>query len=343
MTGNLEIVAPSDTAELYFQEGKLYHCAVKGLEGDGAVVEIAAWEAGNYAFYPDKTIEKMTVRNRLDNLLMEGMTLVDHTRSLTEAGMTMESYVIRLVPGITEHQFEQMVAQGIPADLNFQKQLYQAVDDKTQMVEILRRFPFPKRFWIPTIFNLMQCKLIRFTDETPEGAVPAQLQASAVPGVEPLQVDWQQVRSLEKSLTRSDTGIYSYPALLLFLEKEFARNERFHRPFSLIVIEGGVLKGDKMQPLGAELMKALAARIEKLKRKTDTITHFEMFSMAILLPETMSASAKGFLSTLNEAIYKGEIMPGVPNESIKLVFGVAGIPDECTSLEMLLALAKPRG
>ena len=343
MTGNLEVVAPNDTAELFFQEGKLYHCSVQGLEGDAAVVELAAWESGEYAFYPDKAIDKMTVRNRLDNLLMEGMTLLDHAKSLAAAGMTMESYVIRLVPGITEHQFEQMVSQGIPADLNFQKALYQAIDDKTQMVEILRRFPFPKRFWLPTIFNLANCKLIKFVEEAPPGAHPAQPQSAPVPGVEPLQVDWQQVRSLERGLTRSDTGIYTYPALLFFLEREFARNERFHRPFSLIIIEGAIVKGDKMQPLGAEVMKALAQRIEKLKRKTDTIAHFEMFNMAILLPETVPHSARGFLNTLTDAIYKGEILPGVPNESIKLVFGVSGIPEECTSLEMLLALAKPRG
>lgn len=341
-TGNLEIISANDTAELYFQEGKLYHCAVKGVEGDGAVVELASWDSGDYSFYPDITLDKMTVRNRLENLLMEGMTLVDHSKSLAAAGMTMESYVIRLVPGITEHQFEQMVAQGIPADLNFQKSLYQTIDDKTQMVEILRRFPFPKRFWVPTIFNLMQCKLIKFVDAPPHAAQPAPVQVPATAGIEPLQVDWQQVRTTERSLMRSDTGIFSYPALLLFLEREFARSERFHRPFSLIVLECGIVKAEGIQPLSADGLKALAQRIDKLKRKTDTITHFEMFGLAILLPETLSASARGFLSTLSEAIYKGEIMPGVPNESIKLDFGVSGIPDECTTLEMLLAMAKPK-
>ncbi len=146
MTGNLEIVAANDTAELYFVEGKLTHCSIKGMEGDNAVIELSSWESGEYAFYPDLTTEKQTIRNRLENLLMEGMTLVDHLKGLQALGMTLESYVIRNIPGITEPQFEQMVKQGIPADLNFQKSLYQTVDDKTQMVEILRRFPFPKRF-----------------------------------------------------------------------------------------------------------------------------------------------------------------------------------------------------
>ncbi|HIN66073.1 MAG TPA: DUF4388 domain-containing protein, partial [Candidatus Obscuribacterales bacterium] len=342
MTGNLEIVATNDTAELYFQDGKLYHCSVKGVEGDGAVVELASWDSGDYSFYPDLTIDKMTVRNRLENLLMEGMTLLDHTKSLAACGMTMESYVVRIIPGITEHQFEQMVAQGIPADWNFQKSLYQTIDDKTQMVEILRRFPFPKRFWVPTIFNLMQCKLIKFVDAAPHTAPAAQPQAQAAAGIEPLQVDWQQVRTLERTLMRSDTGIFSYAALLLFLEREFARNERFHRPFSLIVIEGGVVKPEGIQPLSADGLKLLAQKIDKLKRKTDTITHFEMFGLAILLPETLSASARSFVSTLTEAIYKGELIPGVPNESLKLEFGVSGIPDECSTLEMLLALAKPK-
>jgi len=38
MTGNLEIITPNDTAEMYFTEGKLYHCSLRGMEGDGAVV-----------------------------------------------------------------------------------------------------------------------------------------------------------------------------------------------------------------------------------------------------------------------------------------------------------------
>jgi hypothetical protein len=341
MTGNLEIVAANDTAELYFREGKLTHCSVKGMEGDSAVIELAAWESGEYAFYPDVTTEKQTIRNRLENLLMEGMTLVDHLKGLQALGMTLESYVIRTTPGITEPQFEQMVAQGIPADLNFQKSLYQTVDDKTQMVEILRRFPFPKRFWVPTVFSLAHCKLISFAD-APVGKTATDQAPPAVPNtspIEPMQVDWQQVRATEKFLTRSDTGIFSYPALLLFLEREFARNELFQRPFSLIVIEAG-LAGN--QPLKSEGMKAIAQRIEKLKRKTDTLTHFEMFGLAILLPETLTASARGFVTTLRDALYSAEMVPGIANESIKLDFGASGIPDECKSLEMLLAMAKPK-
>ncbi len=342
MTGNLEIVATNDTAELFFKDGKLYHCAVRGMEGDAAVVELASWESGEYAFYPDLSSEKQSVRNRLENLLMEGMTLVDHLKSLQTSGMTMESFVIRTTPGITEAQFEQIVSQGIPADLNFQKSLYQTVDDKTSMVEILRRFPFPKRYWVPTVFSLTHCKLIAFAS-APTQTAPVVVAAQTQP-VQPVQVDWQQVRTTERTLTRSDTGIFSYPALLLFLEKEFARNELFNRPFSLLVMDVGIAKGDSQQaqPLNVEGMKALALRIEKLKRKTDLLTHFEMFGLAILLPETSVASARGFLVTLSEALYKSEIVPGIPNESIKLECGVAGIPDDCKSLEILLALAKPK-
>lgn len=343
-TGKLEIVAANDTAELFFREGKLVHCSVKGMEGDSAVIELAAWESGEYAFYPDLTTEKQTIRNRLENLLMEGMTLVDHLKSLQAFGMTLESYVIRTIPGITEPQFEQMVAQGIPADLNFQKSLYQTVDDKTQMVEILRRFPFPKRFWVPTVFSLAHCKLISFAD-APAGKAAASPSPPVVADggqVEPMQVDWQQVRATEKFLTRSDTGIFTYPTLLLFLEREFARNELFQRPFSLIVIEVGLVKADGNKPLTSEGMKALAQRIEKFKRKTDTLTHFEMFGLAILLPETLTASARGFVTTLRDALYSAEMVPGIANEAIKLDFGASGIPDECKSLEMLLAMAKPK-
>ncbi len=183
--------------------------------------------------------------------------------------------------------------------------------------------------------------MISFAD-APAGKAALDQAPSAVPStsaVEAMQVDWQQVRATEKFLTRSDTGIFTYPALLLFLEREFARNELFQRPFSLIVIEVG-LAGN--QPLKSEAMKALAQRIEKFKRKTDTLTHFEMFGLAILLPETLTASARGFVTTLKDALYSAEMVPGIANDAIKLEFGASGIPDECKSLEMLLAMAKPK-
>lgn len=338
MTGNLEIIATNDTAELYFTEGKLYHCALRGMEGDGAVVELVSWESGDYAFYPDISADKTTVRVRLENLLMEGMTLVDHHKGLQALGMTLEKYVLKKMTGITEVEFEQVVAKGVPADLNFQKQMYQAIDDKITVVELLRRFPFPKRFWVPTLFNLAHCKLVGFAD-APLSQEPQSANQSSI---EPMPVDWSQVRTAEKTLTRLDTGIFSYPALLLFLEKELERNELFNRPFSLIVLEVGIINGLQTQPFNTEGMKILAQRIEKLKRKTDIIAHFETFSLAILLPETVVASARGFHITLLEALYKSEILPGIPNESIKLECGVSGIPDECKTVETLLAMAKPK-
>lgn len=338
MTGNLEIIATNDTAELYFAEGKLYHCALRGMEGDGAVVELVSWESGDYAFYPDISADKTTVRVRLENLLMEGMTLVDHYKGLQALGMTLEKYLHKNMTGITEVEFEQVVAKGVPADLNFQKQMFQAIDDKTTVVELLRRFPFPKRFWVPTLFNLAHCKLVGFVDAPPSQEVQALNQSS----VEPMLVDWSQVRTTEKTLTRLDTGIYSYSALLWFIEKEFARNELFNRPFSLIVIDVGIINGQQVQPLTSESMKNFAQRIEKLKRKTDIIAHFETFGLAILLPETIVASARGFHITLAEALYKSEILPGIPNEAIKLECVVSGIPDECRTIETLLAMAKPK-
>lgn len=340
MSGNLEIIGANDTAKLYFQDGKLSHCSMRGLEGDGAVVEIVGWESGEYAFYPDLLSEKQTVRNRMENLLMEGMTLVDHYKGLQGFGMSLESYLVRNMPNISEAEFERVVAQGIPADLNFQKSLFQTIDDKTQLMEILRRFPFPKRYWVPTLFNLIHCKLVSFTDK-PAGQ-PETTAAAIANQIAPAVIDWQQVRTTERSLTRSDTGILTYPALLLLLEREFDRNELFNRPFSLVVLEAAISNGTQLQPLNAEGMKAIAQRIDKLKRKTDVITHFEMFGMAILLPETHVTSARGFLLTLTEALFQAEIIPGVQNSLVKIECGVSGIPDESTSLEMLLALAKPR-
>lgn len=339
MSGRLEIKNVGDVANLFFADGSLVHCVTRNGEGDTAALELLGIQGGTYRFFQEPVPEKQTVKRRLDALLVEGAALVDQSKYLDQLGLTQESYLHRMHSTITESAFEQAVGSGAGrADMNFQKMIYQAIDGKSQLVEILRRYPLPKRDWVPVIYNLHSCQLISFKNEAPEQLKSNQVRA----GVEPTAIDWSLVRGAEKSLIRSDSGLMSYPAFLGFLEREMARFEVFKHPLTLLVLEMKLNRGTGLEPLPLNGLQEAVKRIEKLKRKTDIVAHYEMFSLALILPETNSASTRTFVPPLMAALAQPPLIEGVEPEQISISVGLACVPDDCSQIEYLLSQARPR-
>lgn len=335
-TGRLDIEGSQDPAVIYFAEGAPIHCSMRGAEGDAAMVELVGWSKGEFRFYQEPRIDQHTVKRRLDQLLMEGAALQDQTAFLDEIGLTMECYIIRNHPSISEALFEQMLAQGCGADMKLQKNFYQAVDNKSTLLEILRGLPFTKSQWVPSLFNMVTCGLLSFAFEPPESTSKNKAGDEAEIA--------EQARNIEKLLLRPDTGLYTYPAFLFFLEKEYLRYERFSHPMSVILMEIGLKPFDTNampEPLPLVGVREVRERINKLKRKTDILAHYETLRFALLLPETESQAAKSFANRLAEILMSSPLSDGGLGRPMVASVGVASIPDDCQALGTLLAKAKP--
>ncbi|HEY9678213.1 MAG TPA: DUF4388 domain-containing protein [Drouetiella sp.] len=337
MTGRLEIASSTDVANVYFFDGAPLHCSMRGVEGDAAIIELVSWDSGAFRFYPEPKTRVESVKKRLDVLLIEGAAFTDQLKYLSAQGLALESFLMRKHNNISETKFDEMTAKAACSDMRLLKGFYQSIDSKSTLVEILRRRPLPKTDWIAVLYGLVSSDLVQFISNLPEPTL--KLTTVAVPAV-----DWQTVRSFEKSMLRADTELYTFPAYLYFVEKEFTRFERFSQPFSIIIIEAGYRTAQNPQsiePLPLKAVKEMSKRIDKLKRKTDLLGHYETFGLGLLLPLTDGTSARSFASRLADIIVSTPLSAEIDASSLVLTIGTASVPESCQDLGAMLAMARP--
>ena len=78
---------------------------------------------------------------------------------LNQAGVALETYLIRNHATMSESLFEQMVQDGTACKKDVEKRFYQEVDNQSTLIEIFRRVPLNKAQWVPIVFNLVTCGL----------------------------------------------------------------------------------------------------------------------------------------------------------------------------------------
>ena len=333
-TGRLEIENEAESATVFFAEGAPIHCVSRGLEGEYSFIELICWENGEFRFYPGNKHERVTIKRRLDTLLMEGSAFDDQAKALKKLGADDQAFILRTNTAITEAEFLKLLAKGTGTDTDTTKQIYQRIDDRTRIVDFVRKLNLTMPQWVPIIFNLASCNLIKFSDQLVE--IPSNFIAE-------VNVDWSQAAAAERLLTRVDTQVFGYPAFLFFVKNELLRWERFGHPFSVILFDFATCPFDEpgeAQTPSLEAVKAIADQLLKLKRKTDIFTHYETFGFALLLIETDSQSARAFASRLAAAVTR-EPLGGITRLRVLVKFGVACVPDDCTTVGSLLARAKP--
>ncbi len=336
MTGRLCVQSAQGTANIFFEEGVPVHAEVGTSKGDLSMIELLMWCDGQFQFFHDEHGTARSINKRLDSLLMEGMALLDQNRYISAQGVTPQSYLLRKNPNLSEAQFEQMVAHGAPLDLPTQKRFYQAIDNKSTLFELLRRLPLDKTEWIPLMFNMLSCSLITATETKPHVARDNNTE------LEPIKVDQSVAKTVIKALKRTETELFTFPAMLYFLQQEVSRFEAFGWPFSLVVFEmrfHQIGSEDVLEPLPSGAVRELAHRIATVKRPTDLIGHYETFDYACILPNTNIAGAAMFTNRLSEVLQSEPVSMLPEGARISLALGVASIPEDCRDLGLILAAA----
>ncbi len=329
MTGRLFVDAGNAASELFFEDGVLLHASALDVAGDQALMELVTWEKGKFYFYRDEKTIQRTIGRRLDAILMEGITLLDQSKFLMEQGLKMESYLDKKYPNLSESEFDGRVSAGAPVPAELQKQFYIALDGCTSLFDLLRRKPMVKKDWVAIIFNLVQCDLITIAKK------PSKIDKTSF--LESSLIDKAAIERVRTLLARPETGIVSYPNFHFFLDQEFTRYQLYKVPCSLIVFELRMLLPNSLEPLSIPAMKEAASRIRGMLSPLDVFAHFETISYAILLPNTEPASAAMLAHRILENL-RGPLLPGVDN--LAMAFGVAGIPEDCRDMGLLVSAAK---
>ncbi|HEY9785123.1 MAG TPA: DUF4388 domain-containing protein, partial [Candidatus Obscuribacterales bacterium] len=333
MTGKLVINSSKAGSELFFEEGTPVHAVAAEAQGDLACLEVLTWEEGKFRFYPNERCPEKTVKKRLDSLLMEGIGLLDQTKYLTSRNVGLETYLFRKHPNLSEAEFEERVSKFVPLDMTVQKQFYQAIDNMSNIFELLRRRPMVKTEWVPILFNLLHADLVTTSDKPPSAV---RMEQRPIQSLDRAMIDGQIAK-----LTRPETGLFTYPMLLFFLEQEFHRYQRLSVPFSLILFEMRLRDQTGIpQPMPMPLLQEALRRLGTVRRNLDIIAHFETFDFAALLPHTSTDSAVYFAHRIHELIVSTPLAPGVTLAHLSLSFGVAGIPEDAEDPGFLLAAAR---
>lgn len=335
MTGRLQINAKNDTASIYFSGGKALHATLRGAEGNEAIVQLFAWEEGEFSFYDESVNVPTTVTRSLPGLMMEGATYVDHLNFLQNRGLTNECYPTRIVEFSSQAEFAAALKGAVDCDMRLQHSLYSRMTGNSSWAEIVRDRSEKKTEWVPALFNLVSCGLVQF--ET-----TALLKSQQAPIS---KIDWSIVQAIENSMHRADTGLCTYAALLYSLKQEFYRFEGMDLPFSLIVFGYCEKTSDPRLPARFISFKASAVsdmreRINKVKRKYDLLCHYGAFAYAMVLPLSLKENAQRFAGILADVCASINVSDEYPLGALDFRASAVNIPEDCNSVESMLELAE---
>lgn len=327
LTGRLLIDNGRECTEIYFDEGQPIHAQSGETTGDHAVLDLLAWQEGSFRFFPNERTTMRTFKKRLDALMLEGVALADQSQYLKKVGLSEDSYLIVKNPHLTEEEFDLAVALGVPTDLAKQKNFYCLIDSRSKLIDLLRQQPMSKPESVPILFNLLGCNLVIAS------ASPAQKAEHVT--IADDYVDRAAIDAAVKVMKRPETGLFTYPIFLYFVERELLRFKSGGSPFSIIIFE----LAKKSGPLTPADLQECTNRITSVIRPMDFLAHFQTLSYVLLLPQTNADAGSLVARAVVERLYAQEANNSFDPQSIIINMGIAGVPEDCQQLGQLLSSA----
>ncbi len=334
MSGKLAVENKQETAEVYFVDGTPVHCLVKETAGDLAIKELITWRQGEYRFYPGQKTLALTINSQMEDLLKEGLILLEQLNYLEANGFHMESSLVRKNAMISEEELRIRLSKALPANVEQQIDFYELVDNHSTVFELLARRPLTKSEWVPIIFNLVSSALVQVTDQASQQNRIANLKAFGV--------DENELQMVSKSFLRAETGILTYPAFIYFLDQEYMRYQYFNFPFSVIIFSLGIKKGEHkpIENLPAIAIRRAMQRISQVKRPVDLLGHFEQTDFAMLLPNSNASAAGASANRIIEVLSEAPLTSDMDMRSMWSAYGIATIPEDVQEMDKLLLAAK---
>lgn len=335
-TGRVEISHKDLRAEVCFIHGQPVNARYGDLTGDAAIIELIGLREGLYEFRSGPPSEQKTVTKNLEALLFARNSLINYGNYLKDHKLKEDTPLMKLIPDLGEREFERLVAAAAPVDMHLQKQIYLAVDGRSTLSDILKRHPVPRSEWIPIFFNLLACQLVAVIEIPKIPYLP--LSAAAI------ELNKYLLRTIKEKTVASQTGLYTYPAFLLFLEQEFNRYTECRRPFSIILLKMGYRDLDPndlvMQEAAVRALVEPIKKISELKRQCDLFCQYRTSEYVLLLPESDLRLAHGLIESIANNVKGFALSPDTQAHPYTLECGVANIPEQCDTPEALLALAE---
>jgi GGDEF domain-containing protein len=336
MTGCLQIQHNTlGAVTVYFKKGAAYFAGSTALTGSECVMDILSWRAGKYLFKHRATTDKTNIDIPSTHLIDRGIQLARLSDILKHMGFTIDSVPMKK----SQHVGMAALSATRPPDAPFTVdqlcKLYDDIDNRSAVKQLAKRCNAPRSTWVPVFSHLLDAGIITFSNQQPAAT------KEPAPELVGKVIDMSLIHSVIMALRRADTGMFTYPAFLYFLEQEYFRCYRTGSALSLMILELRVVGNELVGrgPLDVPAMAEIFRRISQLKRGIDIIAHYEHLDFAMILPNTAHAGAFTFAKRLHKEL-TDTTLPGMLPGQLSVAMGIASIPKDCNELTRLLAAAE---
>lgn len=333
LTGKLEVIGEESVGTIFFTSGVPHHATTTASSGDQAIAEIVSWLKGGFRFSLDDRSAVRSVNESLDRGIMDGIALLDKKKHLESAGLTHESYLVKKHKRVSDSELKVFLMKSSDVELDVQMEVYKKIGARCTLADLLRDRPMESSLWTRILFNFLTCELIEI--KPPDAKVRGLFDF--------LGESKGAIQGVESAFLRPETGIFTYEALLYFMQYEFFRYEAYGWPFALALME--MSKRSQELESGLDLISqheaAIAVkRLEMLKRPLDMIGHFETLHYALLFPNTRASQAAYVANRALQALTAAPLSTGLDKRNLHIAFGIAAVPADADDIESLLISAK---
>ncbi len=187
------------------------------------------------------------------------------------------------------------------------------------------------------------------TQDSPQGgtsflrelikSVEAAAASQPVKTLKPKCVDAASINAIRVILRNPHSNLLFYPAFLYELEQEYVRNYRNKGHFSVLILQFMSAEVDEhgSTSRGTADIVWIAETLTALKRASDLVGHYEGGMLCMLLPNTDAIGAQKYARRLAKRFQQAS---GRESRHLSLSIGYGTLPEQCSDLGMLLAIAE---
>lgn len=180
----------------------------------------------------------------------------------------------------------------------------------------------------------------RHAQEAAAKAAAAKAAAPKMALPPPIEFDKNLVNQVHANLADSGTGLMTFPALLFFLFREYARFQKAQSPLSIVSFEMALRLDNTILPFPNEAIALVAQRLRPVCDPVDITSHVMGGEFATLLCSADGGAAMRFAESLHSALTEEPLSPAFSNAQVLLAIGAASIPETCSHPGVLVAAAR---
>lgn len=331
-TGRVRLEREGQSAVMFLVDGLPVDASHGEARGNMALMELFLWQDGHFKITPSKVGSNRSVTWPLETIMQNKAHLTALVEDLESAGVFSTSSFKQTCPQLTQEQFLTALGDKTSINLDTLKLLYQQMDGRRTLADFESLNLFPKYILLRCLNYLMSRNLICISNK------PAKVKRV----LKEKKIDAAAVRSVMMSLRNRDSGLLTAPAFLYFLEEEFFRSFRNRGSMSLLLVDLRQIEptpqGVRINLVSRQTLADAALQIFNCKRQTDGAGHYEAQTIALYLPNTNLSGATTMAKKIQKVL-GARPLAGMEGKMLVVMCGIAGIPEDCTNLNSLLASA----